>query len=124
MNNTNAEDVIRCTSCRLKCFASEFGKTRLNNFYKSCKHCRNRSKLRQSKTKQSIGDARNVDDKDKQLLHDFVSILVDDNHITNLINGITITLPQRPILHLYRYYYKDDQTKASIIKYIDDIMEI
>ena len=123
MNNTNKEDIIRCTSCRLKYFASEFGKTRLNNLYKSCKHCRNRSKLRHSKTKQPTEDVQEVGNRDEQLLRDLTSIVFDDNHITNIIHGITMTLPQRQILHLYRDYYKDDQTKASMIKYIDDIMD-
>ena len=71
MTATTNEDIIQCSCCRLKHFASDFGNTKLNTAYRTCKRCRSKSKQRYA-TGKAVNTTPPIHTpllvKDKQLL--------------------------------------------------------
>ena len=122
MTATTNEDIIQCSCCRLKHFASDFGNTRLKTTYRTCKRCRSKNKRRYAKAKAKPNVDSTTVDKDKKLLMDFKNIFFNENHM-NIINCICLTLPQRQLLMLYREYNGGDATKTHLIRYIDTILK-
>ena len=116
MTTTTNEDIIQCSCCRLKHFASDFGNTRLKTTYRTCKRCRSKNKRRYAKAKAKPNVDSTTEDKDKKLLMDFKNIFFNENHIMNIINCICLTLPQRQLLMLYREYNGNDATKTHMIR--------
>jgi hypothetical protein len=125
MTATSTEHIIRCACCRLKHFASDFGNTRLNTTYRTCKRCRSKNKRRYATAKAvqltPPGDTP-LNDKDKKLLMAFKEIFFNENHIMNIINGICLTLPQRQLLQLHREYNGREGSQNHLIRFIDSVL--
>ena len=77
MTATSTENIIQCTCCRLKHFASDFGNTKLNTAYRTCKRCRSKNKRRYANgkpAKAKVPIDQPMEDKDKKLLLEFKEI--------------------------------------------------